>query len=101
MADQTITGVFHQIQHLIESFGTAMVRIGHHRCVMRQTELRQPSHFAEMLGWAIILHKRQVVSVHHQNQVVLVKVIDGDLARPQIRQVVSSFFCMHLGPCVG
>ena len=84
MTQQALTGVFYQVQHLIESLGTAMIRIGHHRRIMRQTKLRQPSQLRLLLGWTVFLHQRQVVPIHHQNQVVVRVVAIRDLSRPQV-----------------
>ena len=84
MAQQSVTGIFHQIKYLIEPFCTSVIRIRYDRRVMGQTKLRQSPDFAHVFRRAFILNERQVVLVHHQNQVVMREVSFNDLPRPQI-----------------
>ena len=64
MAQEAITGVFHQVQYLIEPLTKSVVLIGHHRSVICQTKLREPPHLAEVFGWVVPLHQTQIAPVY-------------------------------------
>lgn len=100
MPEQAVAGVFHQVQHLLETVGLAEVRVGHHRAVMAQAELGEAPQLALVLGRAGGLDQRQVVPVHGQDQVMAGKVGVLDLSRPQVRQVIAAPGSVGLRPGV-
>lgn len=85
-----LAGILDQIEHLLKTCRAAVVRVWHHRAFMGQAELGQAPDFALVFRGAYLLHQGQIVPVHHQNQIMCLKVSIPDLARPQVGQVVPT-----------
>lgn len=93
---QPLAGVFDQVEYVIKTVRAAVVRVWHHRAVLRYAELGQTSELMLMDGRAGLLHYGQVVVIHDQDQVECIKVSRPYLPGPEIRQIVATFDRMGL-----
>jgi hypothetical protein len=69
---------------MVETVGTAVVRVWHHCGVVIQAELGEEADFVCECRRALFLHGCEVFHVHHQDQVELLKVCALNLPRSQV-----------------
>ena len=74
MLEQTIAGIFNQIQNMLETLGATVIGVWHDGAVKLKAKLDHESDLVLMHGWSLLLDQRQVVLVHDQNQVEFFKI---------------------------
>ena len=84
MVQQSVTGVFDQIEHLIEAILAAVIRIRHHRSVMLAAKFSQSTDFVTHRGRTSMLGQCQIIPVHRQQQIMADKIVLPYLAGPQV-----------------
>jgi hypothetical protein len=64
MIQQAIAGIFDQIEHLCETFFTAVVGIGYNGGIMLLAEFRQTPEFVAHCRRTGVFSERQIIPVH-------------------------------------
>ena len=86
---------FHEVEHLLEAFRAAVVRVGHVAVAREEPDLR----LMRRSGHA--LQRAQVSPIHRQDHVEFVEVMPTHLPRTLRAQVVAAPAGMVLGALVG
>ena len=98
---QTFTGIFDQIEYLLESVMPAVIGIRHHRGIMSAAEFCQSSQFPAVLVRATLLGQRKIVPVHRQQQIMVREIIARDLACSEIGEIIAASLCVALAALIG
>lgn len=101
VVQHAFAGVFNQVEYMLKALIAAMVGIGHHGAAHFAAKLGHSVEFVALCGWAQRLGAGHVFMVHHQHQVMALKVISGELPCAQIAQVIAAQQSMLLAAAIG
>ena len=79
-----------QVEHVLESFCTAVIRVGHIGWCRCTSKLEQGSNARVMPGWAAVEQRRVIEAIHREDQVEALEVRVLHLPRPQAREVYAA-----------
>jgi hypothetical protein len=99
--NQSLAGIFHEIENMLKPLLATMVRVGHNGTVMDQAKLGKATHLALVQRRAFILNQRQIVPIHREDRVMRFKVDVLNLPGAQARQVIPAFGGMLLRAIIG
>ncbi len=96
VVQQSLAGVFDQIENVIEALLAAIVGIGHDSCIMPAAEFGQTTEFVTQGGRAGVLSQCQIIPVHGQQQIMADEISLKDLTCPQVGQIITAQCCSVL-----
>ena len=77
MLEETGSGLFDEIEHVLESRGAAVVRIGHFAPLEMRRELQEQPDPVPVLGWTDFEQEFAILLVHREHELELLEVLLG------------------------